>query len=436
MKKEMFIILAIVAMLTIPSAMAEIKIDSISTDPTYIEAGDEVDIYIKIHEDPSKGQLLTAAYRSDKDNILRQDPDTAYWVSIEPKDDLTTENIIFFEKKKPIGHLFIGESWTAPFKIKVKTSAPPASYKFDVTIIKTALTGTEGDVAASRETTFQVKGIPKFNIEATNAIALGSEGKIRINVKNVGGDSARHVTVGLNATTPFTPLDSSSVDVGIIKPGEVKTVVFPVSVDTSAMAKAYPVIVGLKHTNPSGTDLMDAYLIGVSVTGEPKIDVAIDDAGSLKAGATGDIIVSIVNSEYIDAKFLNLELIPGKDFKIKTTPKVYVGAVDSDDFETVDYTLKISNDVTAEEIPLTFKATYKKEGCSLDFEKEYVLNLPLTTEAELKEEAANGGYQDQAMMAVMVIPALIVAYLILWLLIKVLGAITRFLDRRIFNRQK
>ncbi|MFC2154559.1 COG1361 S-layer family protein [Candidatus Altiarchaeota archaeon] len=419
---------------------AEIRIDSVTTDPSHIEAGDEVDVYVKFHNEPSAGRAIQAGFYSPKaaseTQFLGDDPDVAYWVELTPKDGISRENIILQESRQRVGRLFTGESWTTPFNLKIKNSAPPANYKMEVAIIKTSLVGLEGEVAASTTVSFEVKGTPRFNLEATNSIALGSEGEIQVNVKNVGGDAASHVTLGVNLTTPFTPLDSSVTNIGTLKPGEQKTVVFPVSVDTSAMAKAYPVIVGLMYTGPTGAEQTSAYIIGVLVTGEPNIEVGIDDAGELKAGDTGDIIVSVVNGDYVDAKFLGIELLPGENFKVKSISKVYIGAVDSDDFETVDYTLKINKDVSAEEIPLSFKVSYKKEGSSQDYVKEYTVNLPLISEAELKEEQENGGYQQQLTMALMVIPAVIIAYLVLWLLLKIIGAITRFLDRHIFNRQK
>ncbi len=423
------------------TANAEIRIDSISMDPSYIEAGDTVDVYVKFHNAPDRGQAIKAAYysvraASDR-NLLGDDPDTAYWVELAPGDDLAQENLLLIERKKRVGRMFPGESWTTPFKIKVKNEAPPATYKLDITLTKTDLAGTEGELAVAADTLLTVKGEPRFDLEAPqNSLPLGGEDKIRVTVTNVGGAAARHVTLGLNLTVPFTPLDAAVTDAGTIPAGGQKTLAFPVSVSTDAEAKAYPVVVGLSYIGENGTTLQASYPIGVEVTGEPKIDVALDDTGSLSPGKSGDIVVSIVNEDYVDAKFLSIELSPGKGYTLRSTSQIYVGAVDSDDFETVDYTLKIDSGVTSESVPLSFTVTYKKAGSNRDYTRQYAVDLPLVSEAQLREDVGAADASQYATYALLAIPGFVVVYLALWLLVKILGAVTRFLDRRIFNRQK
>ncbi|MFH1835299.1 MAG: hypothetical protein ABH851_03820 [Methanobacteriota archaeon] len=420
----------IVLLALIGSACAEIKIDSLALDPQMIEAGDEVDVYVKFHQATLKRDVFT------KDGVLaaeQEDKNVFYKTKLIPTSDLASKYITLIEGEKNVGHLFIGESWNSPFKVKVSEGAPAANYKMQFQIIKTDPEGVEKGIDRLYDFTIPVKGIVVFDVSSTDDLRIGSEGTIKLSVRNVGGGTARHVTVKLGELDSLTVLDAAERHLDSFEGKEEKTVTYKISVDSTATvtAKKIPLFIG--YLTDNGLPVLINKTIGVQITGEPSIEVTLDEAEELVGGMEGTVSIRVINNGFIDAKFLEMSLSETQDYTVESAESTYLGNLASDDFESEEFIIKPSKN-TEGEIPLTVTVVYKMANSDKLLSKSFTTKVKVLSESEYRENEQSNGSSSQVQAALLAIPAIIVVYLVLWFVVKIVGAITNLLNKKIFKR--
>jgi len=106
-----------------------------------------------------------------------------------------------------------------------------------------------------------------------------------------------------------------------------------------------------------GEERVDSYVISLIVKSKPKMFVQIEESEIYKGKNLGEITVKFVNNDVADVKFLTVELMDSEEYKVLSAKKVYVGDLDSDDFESVNYRIKTKKKSGEVLIPLMI--TYK-----------------------------------------------------------------------------
>jgi hypothetical protein len=421
----------LILMAFLQTVCGEVRVDSIYLDPPMIEAGNEVDVYVKFHESPvirdvwSKEEVPTGAVTTSRSML--------YKVKLVPASDISREYVTTIEGEKNVGLLFVGETWTTPFKIKINEGAPASNYRMEFQVINVDLDGKEIDVARLHQFDIPVKGIVKFDVKETDELSIGSTGHINLTVSNVGGGNARHVTLELTAPDSLTVLGSGEVNVGNFIGEESKSVQFNVSVDSKATVSAKKATVVITYINESGSKIRVNNTIGVLVRGDPSIEAGLDSADDFVGGKSGKVVVSVTNKGFIDAKFVTVQLVPTEDYTVESADKSYIGNLASDDFETEEFTIKLADRVQSP-IPLKVRVEYKKENSDELISNEFSPKLKvLSAEEYAKTNKANGS-KTTITSALIMIPALVVAYLLLWFVYKLVNAITTFLNKKIFKR--
>jgi len=112
----------------------------------------------------------------------------------------------------------------------------------------------------------------------------------------------------------------------------------------------------VEYVNHIGEERQDVGEIGLAVKGAPKIFAKIDSTEIHSKNKIGEVSITFVNNDIADLKFLTVELLESEDYKIINSNKEYVGDLDSDDFESVDFRLKI--ETRKDKLPLPLKLTY------------------------------------------------------------------------------
>ncbi len=170
-------------------------------------------------------------------------------------------------------------------------------------------------------------------------------------VQNWGDEDLDHAYFRMIPEHPFR-LDSG--DFGIKDAGKVfafreRLLEFKLRVDEDAIEGTYEL--DLKQCSD---EFCSSYIktipikISVKTGGEPRIRVGIEDSATFTGGKNGGITLNIVNRGKLDIKFLTLTLLPGEEYEILSTPEVYIGELESDDFETADFTIFMKEDVAME----------------------------------------------------------------------------------------
>lgn len=423
-----------IVMLMASMACAQVRFDSVSMEPTYIEPGDDVEFYVKFHEGLSKREILVTPTKDSERLPVGDEAMKYYKALIVPKDDATDKYVIIKERQRNVGHMFPGETWTTPFEIHVSDKAPATTYTLTFEVLKTNIDGTEeGEVILSRDLSFNVQGTPKISIDSDSQLKAGEITDFNVKLTNVGGGTARHVTVGLNATSPLSILKSASVYVGDMSGKTSREVTYQMHVDSSADPKAYNVPVLITYVDRNGATQMVGQLIGVKIASMPMVSASLDSQDDFMAGTEGAVTVSVVNEGFVDAKFLSVELVETNEYTVTSNSDVYIGNLASDDFETEDFEIKVADGVSGK-IPLKVKVKYTEENNNERHIEEPKIELNVLSAGEYYKKHPKANGTQQLMSVVMVIPALVIGYIVLWLLFKIVGAITGFIDRKVFRR--
>jgi len=308
------------------------------------------------------------------------------------------------------------------------------NYEMEVDVYTVSKDGNTQDIAISHRFDIPVKGVAKFRIDADAELKLASTNNLRVTLSNMGAGTARHVYVALNATSPFTVLGSSESYLGVMKSQEFRSVDFKVAVEGEAKLKSYSIPATIRYIDDNGTEVTYTKSLGAKVVGAPSIGVTVDESDDFSAGKTGKVTLNVINSGFIDAKFLNLEVQPTSDYAVLSAEKVYIGNLDSDDFETEEFELRVSPDVSGETIPIKTRVIFKTEDANEDIVQEVQLNVRLLTKAEYDKKHPSNGATNQITMILVALPALVVAYIVLWLLFKVATSVTEALNQRLFRK--
>jgi hypothetical protein len=433
--KNVVYMAVILVMLAASMASAQARFDSVSLDPPHVEPGMDVNIYAKFHEGLTKREIYTTPKSNGEKMPLGEKSDTYYTARIIPKDEATRQYILIKEGERDIGHMFAGETWTAPFEVHISDNAPPTNYTLTFELFKTSSdSAVQGDVVLSKDISILVDGVPKFTLDSDSQLRTGETKQFALSLGNVGGGVARHVTVSMNATSPLTVLKSSSVYVGDMTGKSSNKIVYELYVDSAASPKAYTIPVEIKYTDRDGVTQTVGKTVGVKVQGSPQVMVSLDSSEDLKGGLTGKVTLSAANKGFIEAKFLSLSVSDTEQYTVTSKNNVYIGNLASDDFQSEDFEIRVKDGVQGK-IPLKVAVTYTEENNNQVHSEDAQITVNVMSKEEYESAHPSGNGTQQYVGILLAVPVLIVGYLAVWLLLKIVGSLTSFIDRKMFRKQ-
>jgi hypothetical protein len=226
-----------------------------------------------------------------------------------------------------------------------------------------------------------VKTIPE------NAIP-GKEFDLNFKIKNLALSEISNVKITLNLDPnvvqnqvslddlmPFYPIGIANHKVfDKISSGKEALISFKLSVDPKAESKIYRLPINLEYTNNKGEKLSKDFFVSVRVFDKPEYIINLENTEIYKNNQRGRIIVSISNIGTSKLNYLRTTLQENNDFTIISPNRVYLGNLESDDFETSDYQLFVETD--KEEVNLNFIVEYKDEY-NIDYKDTKTVTLKL-----------------------------------------------------------
>ena len=239
-------------------------------------------------------------------------------------------------------------------------------------------------------------------------IAPGETSMIKLGIENNAQNDIIDVSVALDLKeVPFAPFDSSSeFNIDKIRDGEIEYAEFEIIALNNAASGIYKIPVQISYEE-SGTIKTKDSLISISVNSDPLIGVSVED-GLLLKNQKNDISVRVVNKGLSDVKFLEVEIGSSTSYTLLSQKNIYIGDLDSDDFDSVDFTIYFKPN-TLNTINLPVSITYK-DALNEKYTEEFT--IPLTVYSQ--ERAIELGLltQSNTQTYVVVIIVLIVAYIV------------------------
>ncbi len=223
-----------------------------------------------------------------------------------------------------------------------------------------------------------ILGVEK--VEATTS-SPGNTARINITLKNTADSMLKDIKIKLNVDeAAFVPAGSTNEKmISRIEPGKEVIVSFSLIAQVNAASKAHRVPLEIVYYDELGRNYSQVSSIGVIINEKPQYIVNIDETGIYTTNNKGKVVISISNIGSSEIKYLATELMPSSDYAILSTPKVYLGNLDSDDFDSAEY--EIFMKANARKVPLLLKISYK-DSFNSELADNVVVEMPLYTSRE------------------------------------------------------
>lgn len=214
-------------------------------------------------------------------------------------------------------------------------------------------------------------------------IAQGQVSTLVINLENLVKSTARNVEVKINPPAEFTIIGSTNEKrLSWVLPSKNSTITFDLIANPDAESKPYKIPIEIYYYNDDGslasTGSNHTYETGILVEAPTSYQLDLEDSKVGTAGQIGDIIIAFSNIGPSEIKYSSIELIPTNQYDIISTPRTYIGNLDPDDYETIDFKIRTK---TSRDIQLKLKVIYKT-AYNDEYSKVEYVNLPMYSKSK------------------------------------------------------
>lgn len=187
-------------------------------------------------------------------------------------------------------------------------------------------------------------------------LEAGEDGTISIRVKNMADSSLKDITMTLDLTLetigaadldglPFAPIGSGKEKkMARLSAGEETVFTYKIIAYPTAESRIYKIPLQVRFFDEIGTEYVKNDIISIIVGSTPDISIVLDEVSSIRKGSSGEIALRFINKGLTDIKFLDVIMKENSNFELISPKEVYIGNVDSDDYEVAEYTLYVMPD--------------------------------------------------------------------------------------------
>jgi LPXTG-motif cell wall-anchored protein len=210
------------------------------------------------------------------------------------------------------------------------------------------------DLSINIKTSEAILSIAKISKPET--LVPGETAQINITVQNLAASLMKDVTIRLDLATetattataivtrdlPFIPVDSGmEKKVKYINTGDEEVFSFNLMTYGDAESKIYKIPMVITFKDESGTEYAKNEVLGIVVGAKPKLSIEVGESTLKTQNGFGKVSLKIVNKGVTNVRFLSASLAQSKDYEQTTALNgIYIGNIDSNDYETVDFQLK------------------------------------------------------------------------------------------------
>jgi len=236
-------------------------------------------------------------------------------------------------------------------------------------------------------------------------IVPGNDGLLIVKIENKANFPIFDIRVDVNLSDEIAFFhDVSKRRISRIEAGEQITLKFKIVPLPTTSEGIYEATTDIYYINHVATERQETDTFGIVVKADPKIFAQVEKSEIYQGKNTGKVTVKFINNEVADIKFLTVELLDTEDYKILSPSIEYIGDLDSDDFESVDFNLALDTKESSVNLPL--KISYK-DSLNNDYSEELSVQLDILTADEFGVKS-NGKYT----IAIVVIIVLIIIYFV------------------------
>ena len=210
------------------------------------------------------------------------------------------------------------------------------------------------EISSTTSTTLWMPAVENHNIiiQGTNYEPAPAEPgnylDIYTVIRNEGNDDLNDFYVAIDPSYPFYLMGSETGTefVDQLSSGREKLTEFRLMVDDQALSGSYNLYIKICKDAFCDKEIKRMIsTVSVSTGGKPKLEIGIDDHELFIPGSLGEIIITSVNKGKLGIQFLTIEMIDSEDYEIISTPRKYLGELQTDDFERENYQIHVNPNI-------------------------------------------------------------------------------------------
>jgi len=212
-----------------------------------------------------------------------------------------------------------------------------------------------------------------------STVSPGEDFRLSITLENSADSLMRNINLKLNLSsdTPFAPSKSTSrKQIYQLDSKSARVVDFDMIALPDAEGGIYKVPLSISFTDETGNITSSEEIISVRVSSDPDLLVTIDGYSINEEQKSGDkssdLSVRVTNRALTDIKLVSAKAFEVEGIEILSEPEVYVGNIDSDDYEVADFKIKVSSYDKIIDIPI--ELTYR-DATNVQHKETYIINL-------------------------------------------------------------
>lgn len=186
-----------------------------------------------------------------------------------------------------------------------------------------------------------------------SALIPGKESHISITIKNTFSEDVEDLSFGfILSGTSFIAVGGSEESTDELREGHDEDFSFTLKPSYSVKPGDYELPYELSY-KLNGERFVKKGSVGVHVTGSPELRLTAEPKTPV-VGMKDTITVKIINDGLADARFVSLA-VAGEGMTLLSDEEVYIGSIDSDDFETATFDIMYTREKTALAVTLSYR---------------------------------------------------------------------------------
>lgn len=162
----------------------------------------------------------------------------------------------------------------------------------------------------------------------------------------------------------ISPISSTSEKIlDKLPPQSEEIVQFGLAVDADAALKVHKIPVRIEFKDKFNNLHVVESTFGVQVFAPPEYILNLEDSKVYVTKQKGEVIISLSNIGVSDINFVTVELLASENYEVLSNPKLYLGNLESDDYETAEfeiYAKSAPDNLIQLEVKMGFKDSYNK----------------------------------------------------------------------------
>lgn len=212
-----------------------------------------------------------------------------------------------------------------------------------------------------------------------NQVAPGADIDLIIEIENNLGDKAEDIEISLDlSNVPLAPRESSEKYLDKLKDDDEESFKFSLIAEADAEAGIYKIPVTIKYTidDEEKTEKTKNFTVSVNINARP--DFIISAEGLFLKNQKNELEIQIINIGLSKAKLLEIELQPSGAYEILSSNRVYIGDLDSDDFDVAKFDIFLKG---AGVVSFPLKLRYR-DAANKQFSDSEVVSIKVYSQKE------------------------------------------------------